>query len=87
MQLVSLEDGQHIFFSCNFSARVWNYLQIGFGGGGGRRPCFPEVVILACWAIWKQWVFRQTYFHGMEKNFVLEVIMLKNRAISSVIMA
>jgi hypothetical protein len=59
------EDWSHLFFECNLSVRIWNYLKsVGvevqalkcwnmprsfFSG-----PCFTEIVILACWNIWKQ---------------------------------
>uniref|UniRef100_A0A453KDL4 Reverse transcriptase zinc-binding domain-containing protein n=1 Tax=Aegilops tauschii subsp. strangulata TaxID=200361 RepID=A0A453KDL4_AEGTS len=29
----SREDRDHLFFTCNFSQRVWNYLQIDWGLG------------------------------------------------------
>lgn len=29
------EDRVHLFFECNFSSRVWNYLQINWNGGHG----------------------------------------------------
>jgi hypothetical protein len=62
----SYEDRFHLFFECNFSQRVWNYLQIDWSSGmdiqgvvsAARRnfnkPFFMEVLIVACWHIWKQ---------------------------------
>jgi hypothetical protein len=59
------EDRDHLFFNCNFSVRVWNYLQISWGQYGNmvqtaemarrsfRHSFFTEVVIIACWHIWK----------------------------------
>jgi hypothetical protein len=61
-----VEDWKHLFFYCNFSQRIWNYLQISWGNGATiesivftarrefARPFFFEIVILACWHIWKQ---------------------------------
>jgi hypothetical protein len=60
------EDRIHLFFECNFSRRVWNYLQIvwdrnGMGGlqtiiAKARRSFwtsfFMEVLIAPCWNIW-----------------------------------
>jgi hypothetical protein len=60
------EDRMHLFFECNFSQRVWTYLQIDWMQGqdiqtaasrarvGFAKPFFMEVVILACWNIWKR---------------------------------
>jgi hypothetical protein len=60
------EDWQHLFFKCSFSIRIWNYLQIEWTDGDSYeevfsaarkdfgKPFFAEVVILACWHIWKQ---------------------------------
>ena len=60
------ENWQHLFFECNFSIRVWNYLQINWLPGNTfeqvflsarkefHKPFFAEVVILALWHIWKQ---------------------------------
>jgi hypothetical protein len=61
----SHEDWRHLFFNCMFSTRIWNYLQIPWKPGDtlaslivARKafwgPCFVEVVVLACWNIWKQ---------------------------------
>jgi hypothetical protein len=62
----AVEYWMHLFFYCNFSQRIWNYLQISWGNGAimesilfqARRefdkPFFFEFVILACWHIWKQ---------------------------------
>ena len=69
-----VEDWRHLFFLCNFSVRVWNFLQIEWESGNSlehtffsarkefRKPFFTEVVLLAVWNIWKQRneaVFRQ----------------------------
>ena len=65
------EDRDHLFFGCQFSARIWCYLQVGWCNGtmdasiiqakrNFKGPCFSEIVILACWNIWKQrndWIF------------------------------
>lgn len=60
------EDWMHLFFGCNFSIRIWNYLQIHWQQGNSieqsfmltkqqfGHPFFTEVVILAAWHIWKQ---------------------------------
>lgn len=60
------EDWVHLFFQCNFSIRVWNYLQIYWEPGDGfeqvfiragrafNKPFFTDIVILAAWHIWKQ---------------------------------
>jgi hypothetical protein len=54
------EDRLHLFFTCNFSCRVWNYLQIDWSVGDDtqsavaaakkdfKKPFFMEVMILAC---------------------------------------
>jgi hypothetical protein len=59
------EDRDHIFFNCNFSIRIWNYLQITWGTGccmaqsadharkSFNHIFFTEVAALACWHIWK----------------------------------
>jgi hypothetical protein len=60
------EDRVHLFFECNFSTRVWNYLQIVWTSNDSmdmqtlvvqaKRSCghpfFMEVMIMACWHIW-----------------------------------
>jgi hypothetical protein len=57
------EDRVHLFFECNFSTRVWNYLQIDWTSSGSMdlqtlvvqakrsfgHPFFMEVMIMACW--------------------------------------
>jgi hypothetical protein len=60
------EDWIHLFFDCNFSRRIWNYLQIEWTQHDTieemfiaarkvfSKPFFTEVIILACWHIWKQ---------------------------------
>jgi hypothetical protein len=53
-----LEDWKHLFFACQFSSRIWNYLQIqwrdysieeslAFTKETFKGPCFTEVAILA----------------------------------------
>ena len=60
------EDVSHLFFSCIFSQRVWNYLQISWDPVPGMttyhmackarddfgQPFFTEVVFTAAWNIW-----------------------------------
>jgi hypothetical protein len=60
------EDRVHLFFECNSSARVWNYLQIQWVGNSSHdlqqvvsearrsfgHPFFMDVLILARWNIW-----------------------------------
>jgi hypothetical protein len=58
------DDRDHLFFNCNVTARIWNYLQIQWGTIGSmvqtgdvarrnfRHHVFKEVVALACWNIW-----------------------------------
>jgi hypothetical protein len=58
------EDRIHLFFECNFSVRIWNYLQIEWHPHDqmqevldqARRsfghPFFMEVMMVACWNIW-----------------------------------
>jgi hypothetical protein len=62
--LDAYEDRSHLFFECNFSMRIWNYLQITWVSNdnlqavvsAARRsfghPFFMEVLITACWNIW-----------------------------------
>uniref|UniRef100_A0A0A9DUI9 Reverse transcriptase zinc-binding domain-containing protein n=1 Tax=Arundo donax TaxID=35708 RepID=A0A0A9DUI9_ARUDO len=62
----------HLFFSCQFSVRVWNYLDIHWDHGldffsmmqqakaDRQLSFFMEVFIVAAWHIWKQknsWIF------------------------------
>ena len=84
-----------MFFQCHFSTGVWNYLQIqwmdeiviqnlklakqSFDG-----PCFSEIVILACWNIWKQrngWIFNNVpaSFRGWKASFIVDITMFKHR--------
>ena len=58
------EDRDHLFFTCQFSTRVWNYLNIQWLAGlttaqclfaarkSFGKPFFREVVYLAAWNIW-----------------------------------
>ena len=60
------EDRQHLFFTCNFSQRVWNYLQIEWPAADDIQTTiarakrsfghvfFMEVLIVACRHIWLQ---------------------------------
>src|SRR3954468_1254395 len=62
----ALEDRLHLFFTCNFSQRVWNYLGINWVQGPNlstchlavspmRGFCFPffnERIFTAGWNIW-----------------------------------
>ena len=62
------EDRVHLFFSCNFSQRVWNYLVISWQALPNQstfmmasasrkdfyKPFFSEVVFTAAWNIWTQ---------------------------------
>ena len=62
------EDRVHLFFSCNFSQRVWNYLGISWPASPNQstfmmasasrkdfnRPFYSEVVFIAAWNIWTQ---------------------------------
>ena len=66
--LASHEDRAHLFFACNFSQRIWNYLGISWNpqpdqttfdmASDARRdfghPFFSEVVFIATWNIWIQ---------------------------------
>ena len=58
------EDRNHLFFTCQFSSRVWNYLQIQWLAGLSPSECliaarksfgqpfFKEVVYPAAWNVW-----------------------------------
>ena len=58
------ETRDHLFFQCNFSARIWTYLQIDWSLGTDmvqvaikareafQKPFFAEVVFTAWWNIW-----------------------------------
>ena len=60
-----LEDRNHLFCQCNFSMRIWNYLQVSCLNNNDMvqialharkefdKPFFAEVVFLAWWNIWK----------------------------------
>ena len=62
--LLTRETRGHPFFHCNFSVRVWNYLQICLPQGDGMsnivlqakrdfaKAFFTKVVFIACWNIW-----------------------------------
>jgi hypothetical protein len=73
------EDWMHLFFHCNFSTRIWNYLQIEWEPGPTlevivtaamrkfNKPFFSEVVIIALWHIWKQ--RNEAIFQGIMPSF------------------
>ena len=58
------ESIDHLFFQCNFSVRIWAYLQIDWSNGSDmthiakraresfNKPFFAEVVFTAWWNIW-----------------------------------
>lgn len=64
--LRAYEDMIHLFFTWNFSQRVWNYLQILWiqhddlqtvitaAKDSFQKPFFMEVLVTACWHIWLQ---------------------------------
>jgi hypothetical protein len=59
------KDWIHLFFDCNFSRRIWTYLQVDWEQADNietmsiraraafSKPFFTEIVILAYWHIWK----------------------------------
>jgi hypothetical protein len=61
-----LETRDHLFFTCPFAARCWNYVQIQWlqkenisetfraTKQSFLGPCFMEVVVCATWNIWKE---------------------------------
>ncbi|PNT67864.1 hypothetical protein BRADI_3g33103v3 [Brachypodium distachyon] len=61
-----LEDWQHLFSTCNFSRRIWSFLQIDWRSVPSvdvvvqramisfGEPFLLEVIAFACWHIWKQ---------------------------------
>ena len=90
------EDRLHLFFDCNFSQRVWNYLQISWPQGQDLQasvhaarqsfgqPFFMEVLILACWNIWKQrnekiFEHQRPSFGGWKRRFIHDISMLVHR--------
>jgi hypothetical protein len=90
------EHRMHLFFECNFSQRIWTYLQIDWLQGQDiqtaatrarsdfGKPFFMEVVILACWNIWKQrnekiFQYHRPSFQGWKKGFVHDISMLVHR--------
>ena len=60
----ALEDRLHLFFTCNFSCRIWKYLQIDWRASGSLHHClqqvkasfgqpfFMEVMLTTAWCIW-----------------------------------
>jgi hypothetical protein len=90
------EERFHLFFTCNFSRRVWAYLQIDWSLGAdiqtamsaARRdfgkPFFIEVMILACWHIWKQrngkiFQHERPTFSRWRSNFIHDISLLRHR--------
>jgi hypothetical protein len=89
------EDWRHLFFNCQFSTHIWNYLQISWDLGptldviGAARKrfkghCFYEITILDCWCIWKQrngWIFNgiTPSFRSWKASFVYEISLLMHR--------
>jgi hypothetical protein len=54
-----IEEWVHLFFDCKFNRRVWTQddnIERMFIAARNTfsKPFFAEVVILACWHIWKQ---------------------------------
>ena len=74
-----LEDRNHLFFQCNFSVRVWIYLQIISKDSDDmveiacharkdfNKPFFGEVVFTAWWNIWK--VGNDRAFRNIKPSF------------------
>ena len=89
------EDWRHLFFNCTFSTRVWNYLQIPWVPGSTHEvihyakkyftgPCFVEVVVLACWCLWKQrngliFKYIRPSFRAWKASFFHEISLLRFR--------
>ena len=90
------EDKFHLFFQCVFSQRIWIYLQIDWGQDTDLRsaisaakldfhkPFFTEVVILACWNIWKQrngkiFEAKRPTFSAWKRDFIHDISMLGHR--------
>ncbi|PNT67527.1 hypothetical protein BRADI_3g28555v3, partial [Brachypodium distachyon] len=73
------EDWQHLFFGCQFSQRIWNYLQIQWSADVDLKqiirdtqrsfghPFFVEVAAMSCWHIWKQ--RNRCVFEGIRPSF------------------
>jgi hypothetical protein len=90
------EDRLHLFFECNFSRRIWTYLQIDWSRGSDiqsyvanarkdfGKPFFMEVMILACWHIWKQrngkiFEHQRPTFAKWKCNFIHDISLLQHR--------
>ena len=90
------EERFHLFFGCNFSQRIWNYLQINWSLSGDMflavaaarrdfgKPFFMEVLITACWHIWKirnDKIFNQerSSFAKWKRNFIHDITLLSHR--------
>ena len=90
-----LEDWKYLTFNCNFSIRIWSYLQVQWRPRDLAQvitqikkefndPCFLEIVILACWVIWKQRnarIFKgeKPTFKGWKRLFLGELTLLMHR--------
>jgi hypothetical protein len=84
------EDRIHLFFECNFSVRIWNYLQIKLQPHDymqkvldqARRsfghPFFMEVMMIACWNIW---IIRneKCSFTKWKSKFIQDITLLQYR--------
>jgi hypothetical protein len=78
-----------------YNTQIWNYLQVPWQPGDTlaslitakkafQGPCFVEVVILACWNIWKQrnyYIFKhiRPTFRGWKAGFFHDITMLMHR--------
>ena len=88
--------GRVTFFGCNFSARISNYLQIDWSFHDDMhsaiveakrdfgQPFFMEVVITACWHIWKlrnERIFQneRPRFARWRSNFIHDLELLGHR--------
>ena len=89
------EDRDHLFFTCLFSTRVWNYLQITWQGPSMwsaavaakrvfHNPFFAKVVFTACWNIWtiknaKVFNQEQPKFRKWRSGFIHDISLLAHR--------
>jgi hypothetical protein len=73
--LRAYEDRIHLFFQCNFSSRVWNYLQ------SFRKPFLMEVVIIVCRLIRNDKIFNQARptFAKWKYKFIHDMSLLQHR--------
>jgi hypothetical protein len=75
----SYEHRIYLFFECNFSARIWNYLQVewipsndlqtvvSIARSQFAKPFFMEVLIVACRYIWL--IGNGNFFHNERPSF------------------